>query len=81
MLGCFEFYVGVEEFSENCLDVSLTNGTFLFYLYHGKKTTTKFIEARVCISTVLVELHTNSNSYFEEFEPLISTLSLPVFFF
>lgn len=67
-------------FSENWLDVSLTNQSFLFYLYHGKKKTIKFFEAkRACVSTVLIELHTDCSSYFEEFEPLTSTLSLPAF--
>lgn len=80
MPGCLEFCAGVEMFSENWLDVSLTNQTFLFYLYHGKKKAIKFFEAkRACVSTVLIELHTDCNNYFEEFEPLTSTLSLPAF--
>lgn len=80
MPGCLEFCAGVEMFSENWLEVSLTNQTFLFYLYHGKKKTIKFSEAkRACVSTVLIELHTDCNNYFEEFEPLTSTLSLPAF--
>lgn len=80
MPGYLEFYAGIEMLSENWLDVSLTNQPFLFYLYHGKKKTINFFETkRVCIGTFLMEMHTDYNNYYKEFEPFTPTLYLPVF--